>query len=245
MACESNMKRVTLELGIVSPFHVEIVRTNHYKVGRVLLSYLMMPISKMLSLGMPTACCNSRILNQHRTVNAITARTGQVCFAASRVYVQEGIAKTFIKAYVDRMKAAADGIGDPQDPTTKLGPLADEAQYQRVRGFIERGKKQADLIAGGVRSSEQGYFMEPTVFMNPQPDAEIYKEEIFGPVSIIQTFVSEEEVLKRANDTSFGLMAGVFTQDINRALRMSSHLQAGVVGVNCVSYVSNLIVVLQ
>jgi aldehyde dehydrogenase (NAD+)/retinal dehydrogenase len=77
--------------------------------------------------------------------------------------------------------------------------------------------------------------MEPTVFLNPRDDAEIYRKEVFGPVSIIKTFETEEEVMKLANDTEFGLMSGVFTRDITRALRVSSALESGVVGINCIS----------
>lgn len=83
--------------------------------------------------------------------------------------------------------------------------------------------------------------MEPTVFLNPKADAEIYKKEIFGPVSIIKTFDTEEEVLAMANDTEYDLMSGVFTRDITRALRVSALLDSGVVGVNCVSYISVLV----
>ncbi|SMQ54020.1 unnamed protein product [Zymoseptoria tritici ST99CH_3D7] len=153
------------------------------------------------------------------TVNAILARSGQVCVAATRVYVQSSIAKDFIARYTKKMKAAAADIGDPQVPTVKLGPLG-----------------EAELVVGGVQHGETGCYMEPTVFPNPKADAEIYKTEIFGPVSIVKTFETEEEVLKLANDTEYGLMSGAFTKDITRALRFAKGLDMGVVGINCVSY---------
>lgn len=136
------------------------------------------------------------------------------------------------------MKAAVERLGDPLDMATTLGPLVNKAAFERVTQMIERGKNEAELVVGGVRHTEQGYFIEPTVFLNPKKDAEIYKNEIFGPVAIINTFETEEEVLKLANDTEFGLMSGVFTRNINRALRVSGRLESGVVGVNCISIVS-------
>ena len=172
------------------------------------------------------------------TVNAILARSGQVCVAATRIYVQKEIAKEFIEKYTEKMKSAVEGMGDPQDESVKMGPLVDQGQFERVKGMVERGKQEAELVVGGVRYGETGCYMEPTVFLNPKADAEIYKKEIFGPVSIIKTFETEEEVLKLANDTEYGLMSGVFTSDVSRALRFATLLDSGVVGVNCVSYMN-------
>ena len=169
------------------------------------------------------------------TVRAILTRSGQLCVAASRVYVQKSIADEFIREYKKRMVAAAKDMGDPQNPDVNFGPMVDESQLERVKKMVERAKSEAELVVGGNQLGDTGCFMEPTVFLNPKDDAEIYKNEVFGPVSIIKTFETEEEVLKLANDTEFGLMAGVFTRDITRALRVSSALEAGVVGVNCVS----------
>lgn len=172
------------------------------------------------------------------TINAILARSGQVCVAASRVYVQKGIAEEFVKRYVEKMRAAAGDLGDPQDVSVKLGPLVDESQFERVKGMVERGKNEAELVVGGVQYGSTGCYMEPTVFLNPKADAEILRNEIFGPVSILKTFETEEEVLRMANDTEYGLMSGVFTRDVSRALRVASLLDSGVVGINCVSYLS-------
>ncbi|KAI1615927.1 aldehyde dehydrogenase mitochondrial precursor [Exophiala viscosa] len=169
------------------------------------------------------------------TINGILTRSGQLCVAASRVYVQKSIADRFIEEYKTRMKAAVNDLGDPQDPNVKLGPMIDQAQLERVKEIVERGKHEAELVVGGNQYGDKGCYMEPTLFLNPKDDAEIYRNEIFGPVSIIKTFETEEEVLKLANDTEFGLMSGVFTRDITRALRMSSALETGVVGINCVS----------
>ncbi|KIW73677.1 hypothetical protein PV04_01775 [Phialophora macrospora] len=169
------------------------------------------------------------------TINAILTRSGQLCVAASRVYVQKGIADKFIQEYKKRMEAAADDMGDPQDPAVRLGPMVDQSQLARVKAMVERGKTEAELVVGGAQHGETGCYMEPTVFLNPKDDAEIYRREIFGPVSVIKTFETEEEALRLANDTEFGLMSGVFTRDITRALRVSSALESGVVGINCIS----------
>lgn len=205
-AAQSNLKRVTLELGGKSP----AVIFDDCNLDNAITW----------------------------TINAILARSGQVCVAATRVYVQKSISEKFIEKYVEKMKAAASDLGDPQDPSVKMGPLVDAGQLERVKAMVMRGKEEAELVVGGVQHGETGCYMEPTVFLNPKADAEIYKKEIFGPVSVVKTFETEEEVLKLANDTEYGLMSGVFTRDISRALRMSAKLDSGVVGVNCISYVS-------
>jgi len=169
------------------------------------------------------------------TANAITSNTGQVCFAASRVYVQEGIYDKFVAGYKKAMADKAKLIGDPDKEETVIGPLIDKSQFDRVSGFIERGKSQGSLITGGSRVGDKGYFIEPTVFENVAADAEIITNEIFGPVSIVNSFKTEEEIIQKSNDTNFGLMAGVFTQDINKALRVASDFDSGMVGINCVS----------
>ncbi|KAI3113374.1 hypothetical protein CBS147333_2812 [Penicillium roqueforti] len=202
-AAQSNLKRVTLELGGKSP---AVIFEDANLENAVTW-----------------------------TINGILARTGQVCVAASRVYVQRSIASKFIDLYCARMKDAVKDIGDPQEVETKFGPLADAAAFKKVQAMIARAKNECELAVGGNRIGDQGCFLEPTVFLNPKPDAEIYKNEVFGPVSVIKTFDTEAEVIELANDTEYGLMAGVFTRDINRAMRVSSKIESGVVGVNCVS----------
>ncbi|KAF2815735.1 aldehyde dehydrogenase [Mytilinidion resinicola] len=168
--------------------------------------------------------------------NAITANTGQVCFAASRVYVQEGIYEKFIAGYKAAMEAKAKEVGDPEAEGTNIGPLVDKAQFERVTGFIERGQKgQGTLLVGGKRIGTSGFYLEPTVFTDVDIKSEIHTEEIFGPVSVVRSFKTEEEIMELSNNTNFGLMAGVFTQDINKALRVASDFESGMVGVNCVS----------
>ncbi|KAK7220086.1 hypothetical protein V2G26_008089 [Clonostachys chloroleuca] len=167
--------------------------------------------------------------------NAITANTGQVCFAASRVYVQEGIYDKFVAAYKAEMGRRAQTAGDPDAKGTIMGPLVDKSQFDRVMGFLERGKTQGNVLVGGGRIGSEGYFVQPTIFENVAEDSEVCKQEIFGPVSILNKFKTEEEIIEKANDTEYGLMAGVFTQDINRALRLASDFDAGMVGINAIS----------
>ncbi|EKG11551.1 hypothetical protein MPH_11044 [Macrophomina phaseolina MS6] len=158
--------------------------------------------------------------------SGILLNSGQVCAATSRIYVQSGIADKFISALKASFQAVA--------PT--IGPLADRTQFERVVKLIEAGKKEAELVTGGVGDSiaESGkeLFVEPTLFANPQPGAAILRQEIFGPVATINVFDTEEEAVKLANDTEFGLSAAIYTESMARAIRVSSALEAGTVGVN-------------
>ncbi|OIW26051.1 aldehyde dehydrogenase, partial [Coniochaeta ligniaria NRRL 30616] len=167
--------------------------------------------------------------------NAITANSGQVCFAASRVYVQEGVYDRFVERYKAALLEKAAGVGDPEAEGTVMGPLVDRMQFERVNGFIERGGSQGRLLVGGLKDVPKGFYVQPTVFEGVAEDAEICKNEIFGPVAILNKFKTEEEIIKKSNDTEFGLMAGVFTQDINKAMRVAAEFDSGMVGINCVS----------
>jgi len=158
--------------------------------------------------------------------------TTQVCVAASRTYVQEDIAPKFIEALKGRFEAAKASIGNPAEPTTMVGPLADKKQLERVLSYIESGKQEATLLTGGNRIGDSGSFVEPTIFINPKEDAKIYKEEIFGPVATIKTFKTEEEGVALANNTSYGLSSLIFTSSISRALRVARQLEAGNVAIN-------------
>ena len=160
--------------------------------------------------------------------------SGQMCIASSRVYVHEEIAEKFIAKYRD-MFAVALKTGDPTKPETMRGPQADEIQYKNVLKYIEMGKKSGKMILGDQAPPEyaSGHFVPQTIFLETPEDAQIMKEEIFGSVVNINTFKSEEEVLKKANDTEYGLYASVYTKDIDRALRVAQAMQSGMAGVNC------------
>lgn len=166
------------------------------------------------------------------TQRSIRMLSGQVCVANSRIYVQESVAEKFLALFKAKFMAAQ--IGDnPLEPSAHHGPQVDEIQYNRIKNYLEIGEKEGKLTLGG--NPENGLFIKPTVFENTPENARIMKEEIFGPVVGINTFTTEAEAVEKANDTEFGLYASVFTKDVDRAVRMSKALEAGVVGVNCTS----------
>ncbi|MEM9434864.1 MAG: betaine-aldehyde dehydrogenase [Pseudomonadota bacterium] len=157
--------------------------------------------------------------------------TGQVCSNGTRVFVQKGIKEAFLARLCDRLSKAV--MGDPREEATNFGPMVSENQMKIVLGYIETGKSEgARLAFGGARSEGDGFFIEPTVFADVTDDMTIAREEIFGPVLSILDFETEEEVMARANDTEFGLAAGVFTQDLTRAHRVVAGFDAGTCYIN-------------
>ncbi|GFF22213.1 aldehyde dehydrogenase [Aspergillus udagawae] len=163
----------------------------------------------------------------------ITANNGQICAAGSRIYVQDTIYEKFLAAYVRAARENPGVAGDPLDPATTKGPIVNGAQHQRILGYIAQGKEAgARLLFGGEKVGQKGYFVENTAFADVSEDAAIMKEEIFGPVASIAKFSSEDEVIRKANDTLHGLSAAVFTNDVNRAYRVSRALESGQVTVN-------------
>ncbi|KAF2262883.1 aldehyde dehydrogenase [Lojkania enalia] len=169
-----------------------------------------------------------------QTAYSIQWNSGQVCMANSRVYVQDTIAEKYIELFKEHMKSAT--MGDPLEKGVDHGPQADEVQHKTVLRYLEMGKESGDLIlGGGAPSDREGYYIQPTIFTNTPEDAQIMKEEIFGPVVNINVFKSEEEVLEKANNTEYGLYAAVYTKNIDRAMRFAKGLEAGTIGVNCTS----------
>ncbi|KMK62260.1 aldehyde dehydrogenase [Aspergillus fumigatus Z5] len=163
----------------------------------------------------------------------ITANNGQICAAGSRIYVQDTIYDKFLAAYVRAAKENPGVVGDPLDPATTKGPIVNGAQHRRILGYIAQGKETgARLLFGGEKVGETGYFVENTAFADVAEDAAIMKEEIFGPVASIAKFSTEEEVIRKANDTLHGLSAAIFTTNVNRAHRVSRALESGQVTVN-------------
>ncbi|XP_058792224.1 aldehyde dehydrogenase 1A1-like [Phymastichus coffea] len=163
--------------------------------------------------------------------DALFVNAGQTCIAPTRLFVQSGIYDKFVKRYVEL--ASKVKVGDAFEPDVFQGPQIDTTGFKKVLSLIETGKKEgAKCEIGGKRHGNIGYFVEPTVFTNVTDDMTIAKEEIFGPVQSIFKFETLDEVLKRANDTTYGLSAGVFTENLNVALEFSKGVQAGTIWVN-------------
>ncbi|KAM8886082.1 aldehyde dehydrogenase 1A1-like isoform 2-T2 [Spinachia spinachia] len=204
-AGESNLKRVTLELGGKNP---TIVFAD---------------------------CDLEHAVEQAHS--GLFFNQGQCCIAGSRVFVEETIYEEFVQRSVE--KARSKVLGNPLLPGVEQGPQIDQKQFDKIMELIESGKQEgATLECGGSAWGQQGLFIQPTVFSNVTDDMRIAREEIFGPVQQIMRFRDTGDVIRRANATHYGLAAGVFTNDINKALTVSSALQAGMVWVNCYNAMS-------
>jgi aldehyde dehydrogenase (NAD+) len=163
--------------------------------------------------------------------SGIFFNAGQVCSAGSRILVHEKIHDEV----VERLAARANMIrlGDPKDSATAMGPLISAGQMKRVLDYIEVGKNEgARIAAGGTRHGDTGYFVNPTIFTGVEHDMRISQEEIFGPVAAVLRFKDDEDAIRLANGTSYGLAAGVWTTDIGRGHRFAKRLKAGTVWVN-------------
>ncbi|MFQ5805009.1 MAG: aldehyde dehydrogenase family protein [Phycisphaerae bacterium] len=200
-ACaESNLKRVTLELGGKSP---NIVFADADLDAAIEGAYF------------------GLFFNQ-----------GQCCCAGSRLFVEEGVHDEFVEKTVNKAKTRK--VGDPFAKDTEQGPQVDRTQYDKVMGYIEAGKNEgANLLCGGNRVGQRGYFIEPTVFDDVQDEMKIATDEIFGPVMSIIKFKDIDEVVRRANTTMYGLAAAVWTRDLEKAHAIANRVRAGTVWVNC------------
>ncbi|XP_011302841.1 aldehyde dehydrogenase, mitochondrial [Fopius arisanus] len=163
---------------------------------------------------------------------AVFGNQGQSCCSGSRTFVQAKIYDEFVK--LSKELALNRKVGDPFDKTVVQGPQVDQEMFDKIIGLIKSGKDEGAIVeAGGERQGTVGFFIKPTVFSNVKDQMRIAKEEIFGPVQSIFKFNTIEEIIERANNTTYGLAAGVITNDINKALQFCESIEAGSVWVNC------------
>jgi aldehyde dehydrogenase (NAD+) len=202
-ASAATIKKVTMELGGKSP-NIVFADAN-------------------LDLAVPAAAM------------AIFNNSGQVCSAGSRLFVERPIYEEFVARvaeYGSRMR-----IGSTLDPETQIGPLVSEKQYQRVQSYLDLGPQEGARIAGGGKrlmgeAFDRGYFVAPTVFADVRDEMRIAQEEIFGPGACAMPFDTMDEVIARANGTTYGLAGGVWTQDITKAMHAVKKIRAGTIWVN-------------
>jgi len=209
-AAAANMIPVTMELGGKSPFIV------------------------MSDANLKNAVSASMVANWYSC--------GEICSNGTRVFVQRPVYDEFLKQLCERTSTLK--IGNPLKPDTDIGAMVSKQHLERVLNYIKIGKEEGAKAANGDDAGavvqvtdddgecKDGYYMKPLVFVNCHDDMKIVKEEIFGPVMVVLPFDTEEEVIKRANDTPYGLSAGIFTQDLGTAHRMAAAIQAGTMWVN-------------
>ena len=163
------------------------------------------------------------------------ANSGQDCCARSRIMVQQSIYEKFVEHYVKHVQHLS--IGDPLNPENAMGPLVSASHRNRVAGYVERGLAEGAELVLDPRSKEvptQGFYLAPAIFAQARSDMSIVREEIFGPVTTVQAFDSEQEAIAMANDTTYGLSGSVFTRDVGQALRVANQVRAGVMSVNTI-----------
>jgi aldehyde dehydrogenase (NAD+) len=204
-AGESNMKKVTLELGGKSP----------------------LIICKDADLDQAAVAAHVGLF-----INA-----GQCCCASSRLFVQEDIHDAFVekvKMHATKLRTKGDSSSETTVPICDVGPQIDKIQFDKILGYLESGKKEgATVLLGGGKHGDKGYHIQPTIFTDVKDDMKIAKEEIFGPVMQIMKFKTLAEAIERANNTCYGLAAGICSRDIGTALSAANELDAGTVWINC------------
>lgn len=210
--------------------------TGSTEVGRKLLHAAADNIVKpAMELGgnAPFIVCKDADINAAATglMVAKMRNIGEACTAANRIYVHEDIEQPFIEAFTAKMAALK--VGDGLKPETDVGALVNAETRDKVDFFVRDAvDKGAELVLGGVRPNGVGYFYPPTILSNVPKDAACLRDEIFGPVAAIQSFSDEDEVIARANDTEYGLVAYVYAGDMRRGMNLSERLEFGMIGLN-------------
>jgi phenylacetaldehyde dehydrogenase len=164
--------------------------------------------------------------------SAIFFNHGQCCVAGSRLFVEDKHFDDVVSGVADVAKSIK--LGNGLDPDTQMGPLVSDEQLSRVTGYLDSGRDEgATVVTGGTRKGDRGYFVEPTVLVDTRPDMKVVREEIFGPVVVAQPFKSIDEIAATANDTQYGLGAGIWTKDVSKAHALAAKIRAGTVWINC------------
>ena len=214
----------------------KIAFTGETTTGRLIMQYAsenLIPVTLELGGKSPSLIFADADLDKAAlgAALAIFFNSGQVCLAASRLYVERSVFDKVVEGVAQVARTFK--LGHGRDPDTMLGPLVSKVQQGRVLDYIAQGKASgADLVTGGGTGDRDGYFVEPTIFANPDAEASIVREEIFGPVLVATPFDDVDEVVRRANDTRYGLAANIWTRDLSRAHLMARGLQAGTVWIN-------------
>jgi len=164
------------------------------------------------------------------SANAIFFNQGECCVAGSRLYVEESVYDQVVEGVAEAARNIK--VGNGLDPETNMGPLVSQEQFDRVTGYINSGRTDGANIIGGDRVGDKGYFVEPTMLTGTREDMKAVQEEIFGPVVAAAPFNAEKDILPTANNSMYGLGAGVFTKDLSKAMRTAKRLRAGTVWVN-------------
>jgi len=200
MAAESNLKKVSLELGGKAP---NIVFADSDLDAAV-----------------------------QGAITGIFFNQGEVCCAGSRLFIEESVRDEFIRRLKEKVGSLK--MGNPLNPETQMGAQVSEEQFCKVLGYIESAKQQgAEVVTGGGPASTKGYFIQPTIFNCKTDDLTIAREEVFGPVVAIFSFKDKDDLVRRANNTFYGLSAGIWTRDIGKAHRLAKEIKAGTIWINC------------
>ncbi len=213
----------------------KIAFTGEYKTAQTIMREAA-PTLKRLSFELGGKSPNIVFADMEKTIPgchfALYYNQGECCCAGSRLFVEDRVYDEVVQRLAERNRQYK--VGDPLDPETEQGPMVDRAQFDKVLHYIELGKAGgARCVTGGNRLGDRGYFVEPTLFAEVTDDMAIARDEIFGPVMSVLRFRDLDELVRRANDTFYGLAAGVWTRDIQKAHYLAQKIRAGTVWVNC------------